>query len=124
MATTTGIELGPDSCVMVAARPGKGATDVSAVHVIPPEEWPSHDVAVTAALRSARRQKRFPRRARVVVWGLHDIDSTDDPAMHAGVRPVEDAGFRVESVLTPSQALAALAATRPRSNSSGLAAVA
>jgi hypothetical protein len=113
MRRSTGIELGPDSCVMVAARRGRSATDVSVTHAIEPAAWPSHDVAVTSALKSARRANRLPRRAAVIVWGLPDDAATHEPSTRAAVRPVVAAGFSVRLVLTPPQALAALAATRP-----------
>jgi hypothetical protein len=120
VAAITGIELGPDSCVIVAARRGKGAIDVSALHVVEPSEWPQHDAAVTAALDTARRAKRFPRRANVVVWGLPEDASAHDATSRASVRPITDAGFRVNTILTPSQALAALAKSRAARGSAGI----
>lgn len=114
MRNVCGIELGPDSCVIVAARRGRDATEVLALHVIEPGEWPAHDTAITAALRAVRRKKRFPRRAAVIVWGLPDMASAAEPSTRAAVRPIVDAGFRVESILTPPQALAALAAASSR----------
>jgi hypothetical protein len=113
MRRSTGIELGPESCVLVAARRGRSDTDVSAAHVIEPAAWPSHDVVVTSTLRNARRANRLPRRAAVIVWGLPDDAGTHEPSTRAAVRPVVAAGFNVRLVLTPPQALAALAATRP-----------
>jgi hypothetical protein len=112
MRRTTGIELGPDSCVVVAARRGRSAVEVSAVHVLDLPTGSSHDGAVTEALQSARRDGRLPRRAVAVVWGLPDDASADDPEARAAVRAVAAAGFRVRQVLTPPQALTALAATR------------
>lgn len=114
MGRSTGIELGPDSCVIVAARQGRGAIDVSAVHVVAPADWPSHDVAITAALKAARRARRLPRRAAVVLWGLPDDAASAEPSTRAAVRPITAAGFKVDSIISPPQALAALAATRPR----------
>lgn len=114
MGRSTGIELGPDSCVIVAARQGRGAIDVSAVHIVDPVDWPSHDVAITAALKAARRARRLPRRAAVVLWGLPDDAASAEPTTRAAVRPIAAAGFKVDSILSPPQALAALAATRRR----------
>lgn len=122
MRTTTGIELGPDSCVIVAARPGRAAADVSAVHIVQPADWPAHDVAVTATLHGIRRKKRLPRRAAVVVWGLPEDALPDEPSTRAAVRPVVAAGFKVATVMTPAQALAALATARFRAGNGTAAA--
>jgi hypothetical protein len=120
MASTTGIELGPDSCVLAGVRPArKGVADVTALHIIEPSSWPSQDVALAEMLRSVRRGKRFPRTARVVAWGLSDRPTLDDPITRSLLRPITAAGFRVASILTPPQALALLAATRPRSSGDG-----
>ncbi|MEP6918620.1 MAG: hypothetical protein ABJC89_23465, partial [Acidobacteriota bacterium] len=115
MPSTTGIELGPDSCVLVSAgsAPG-GGIDVASVHVIGPEEWPAPGVSLADTLRGVRRRAGLPRNARVVVWGLPDRPGPDDALSRAAAGPVVGAGFRVESVLTPPQALALLAASRPR----------
>jgi hypothetical protein len=113
MASTTGIELGRESCVLVGVRSsGAGTADVMALHTIETGAWPTMEVALVEVLRGLRRRKGFPRNARIVAWGLHD-----DPAGNAAValqRPMAAAGFRIESVITPPQALALLAASRPR----------
>lgn len=114
MAATTGIELGPDSCVLAGVRPAGTVLDVSAVHVIEPAAWPLHDVALAETLKAARRGKRFPRSARVIAWGLPEPLSPDDPVVRAALRPISAAGFRIDAVLSPPQALACLAAQRPR----------
>ena len=114
MGNATGIELGPDSCVLVAARAGATGSEVSAVHVIEPADFPGVGVALTEALRGARRQKKFPRRARVVLWSLEQPASVQDAVVRSAIRPLLAAGFRVEAVLTPTQALAAVASTRGR----------
>ena len=120
MGSTTGIELGPDFCVLVAVRPrGAGSADVLALHCIERSEWPLRDTGVTDALRAARAAKKFPRKARLVVWGLPEGATRDDPAAAAILRPVIAAGFRADAILSPPQALAALAATRPRPGASG-----
>lgn len=125
MASTTGIELASDSCLLVGVRPGRaGAGEVLALHAIAGTEWPAYDAGRVEVLTSARRGKRLPRRAVVVAWGLPD-DATDehgttqtrDASVRAAVQPIETAGFRIESVLTPPQALARVAALRPRQNS-------
>jgi hypothetical protein len=74
---------------------------------------------VTAAVREVRRQQRLPRRAAVILWGLPDNASPLEPSTRAAVRPILDAGFKIDRVLTPPQALACLAATRPRPDGDG-----
>jgi hypothetical protein len=117
MASTTGIELASQSCVLVGVRPGRAGTgDVLALQTIGPSEWPANDTTLAEVLESVRRAQRLPRRAAVVAWGLPD-DSMDGASTRAALRFIEAAGFRVESVLTPPQALARLASLRPRQNS-------
>ena len=115
MASTTGIELGRESCVLAGVRPSRtGIADVMALHTIEPGPgrrwtWPSSRRSGACA-----RGKRFPRNARIVAWGLPDDPAGDEAIARALQRPIVAAGFRVESVLTPPQALALLAASRPR----------
>jgi hypothetical protein len=117
MASTTGIELASQSCVLVGVRPGRAGTgDVLALQTIGPSEWPANDTTQAEVLESVRRAERLPRRAAVVAWGLPD-DSMDGASTRAALRFIEAAGFRIESVLTPPQALARLASLRPRQNS-------
>lgn len=117
MASTTGIELASQSCVLVGVRPGRARTgDVLALQIIGRPEWPANDTTLAEVLESVRRAERLPRRAAVVAWGLPD-DSMDGAATRAALRFIETAGFRIESVLTPPQALARLASLRPRQNS-------
>src|SRR6266545_4328562 len=114
MASTTGIELGPDTCVLAGVRTSRsGGAEIVALHTIEPAEWPAHDVALAEMLRGVRRSKRFPKRACVVAWGLPE-DAAKDTISRAAMRPLVDAGFRVDRVLTPPQALAILAGTRAK----------
>jgi hypothetical protein len=92
---------------------------LSALHIIEPAQWPDHDVSLTGMFKRVRQQKRFPRRARVVAWGLHESASASDPATRAALRPLIDAGFRIESVLSPPKALALLAGQRQRQPGDG-----
>jgi len=117
MASTTGIELASQSCVLVGLRPGRAGTgDVLALRTLGPSEWPANDTTRAEVLESVRHAERLPRRAAVVAWGLPD-DSMDGASTRAALRFIEAAGFRIESVLTPPQALARLASLRPRQNS-------
>ena len=118
MASTTGIELASDSCLLVGVRPGRaGAGEVLALQAIAGAEWPAYDAARVEVLSSVRRGKGLPRRAVVVAWWLPD-DAVDDASTRAAVQPIETAGFRIQSVLTPPQALARVAGLRPRQSSS------
>jgi hypothetical protein len=121
MVTTTGIELGPDSCVLAGVRPARGALQVMALHVIEPFQWPDQNVTLTATLHEARTTKRFPRRARVIAWGLPEGATRDDPHARAMLGPLTAAGFHIEAVMTPPQALALLAASRQRTSAGGSA---
>jgi hypothetical protein len=85
-----------------------------ALHTIEPGAWPTLDVALVEMLRGVRRGKNFPRNARIVAWGLHDDPAGNSEILRALQRPIAAAGFRVESVITPPEALALLAASRPR----------
>ena len=111
MAHVTGIELGPSSCVLVSAR-RNGATEVGVVQAF--DVFDSR--RLTDALLFARRSGRLPRRARLVSWALTGPATPDDPARHSTLKPFLDAGFTIEALLTPAQALAQLAAERRRPN--------
>ena len=113
MRTITSIELGPDSCVLVRARPQKGGVAVSRTYGLQPDEAPPADAALSEHLREIRRRHRFPRHACVVLWGLPG-SPLDAATAHAAAAPVRDAGFTIHRVLTPTEALAALAKTRQR----------
>ncbi len=114
MASTTGIELGPDSCVLAGVRTTRSGADIVALHMVEPAAWPAHDAALAEMLRGVRKSKKFPKGARVVAWGLPE-DTTIDTITRAAMRPLVDAGFRIDRLVTPPQALAILASTRGRS---------
>ena len=115
MASTTGIEIGSDACILAGVRPGSGnALDVRALTILSGSEWPSNDSARASLLRSIRRDEGLPRRAVVVSWGL--AEALDHASVRASLRCVEDAGFTIESVISPPQALASVARTRRRPN--------
>jgi hypothetical protein len=99
----TGIELAADSCVLVEVRRGKHPARLEAVHVINPSEWPPQTLA------QVRRKKRLSRHAQVVAW------TTSDTAL----RSLADAGFIVDTLVAPEQALGLLAAERSRPESAG-----
>jgi hypothetical protein len=113
MRSVTGIELGPESCVLVRVRPGRDGALVSAVYGLEPHEQPAAHETLSGHLRAVRRRRRLPRRARVVAWGLHASASPTDAATIAGLAPLREAGFVIDDVLTPAEALAALSRHRP-----------
>src|SRR5687767_6373175 len=114
MRRASGIELGPQSCILVSASASADGAEVSAVRMLEPGEWPGRGGALAETLKSIRKAKHFPRHARVVVWGLEKSGPLTDPMIRAAVKPVVVAGFTVDAVLTPAEALAAVAAGRRR----------
>ena len=99
----TGIELAVDSCVLVNVHRGTDPPRLDAVHVVDPSDWPPRRLA------RVRRSKRLSPQAVVVDW-------TGDPS---ALRPLEQAGFTIGAVVSPEQALAALAAQRGRPQTDG-----
>jgi hypothetical protein len=117
MASTTGIEVGSDSCILVVVRTGPaGSGEVRAIHTISPAEWRAHDDSRADLLRVVRKAHRLPRRAVVVAWNLPG-NEVDNESARAALRFVENAGFRIQSILTPPQALARVAGMRRRPSS-------
>lgn len=108
MASLTAIELGADSCTLVRTSLRGAAIQVSAVETLDPGAFPGAD-AFTTALKQARRTLKLPRRARVVVWGLADGATRRDVAVQPLLAPLTAAGFKVNRVVSPCNALAALA---------------
>ena len=118
MASTTGIEVSSDSCILVDVRTGPADSgQVRAIHTIGPAEWQAHEYPRCDLLRSVRKAQRLSRRAVVVAWNLPG-DELDDECARVALRFVEDAGFRILSILTPPQALARVAGLRRRPGSS------
>jgi hypothetical protein len=122
MGSTTGIELGPDTCVLAGVRTGRAGVEIVGLHIIEPAAWPAQDIALSEALRTARKSQSLPRGARVVAWGLSE-DATHNEIARVAMRPLVSAGFRIDRVLTPPQALAILASTRvkPGAQNTGVA---
>jgi hypothetical protein len=104
----TGIEIGPDYCVLVRARGRDTAIEVTAVRVFEAAEWGTDPEAQSALLRDARREFSLPRRASLVAWA--ERSQTE----HSAESRSRDVGFQVESVLSPPDALALLACAPPQ----------
>lgn len=114
----TGIELGADSCVLVRVRSGADDIRLSAVSGTSAPDWDAARPFVDN-LRRARRAGRFPRHAKVVAWDLHESASPSAALPRALLAPLRDAGFVVDAVLSPPDALCALAERRPRTAERG-----
>jgi hypothetical protein len=112
MHLVTAVELGADTCVFArtSARRG-GDVHLSAAEILDPGAFPGRD-AFVVAVRQTRRALRLPRRCRVVLWGLPDGANRNDAAVKPILEPLTAAGFRIERVVTPCNALAALARRR------------
>ena len=122
MASATGIELCPDSCLLAGIRPlHRGDAEIFGLRRLEGPYWPTQDQLVVQALRTARDDLRLPRRAFVVAWEFNDAArNRREPRDVLG--SVEAAGFQIVSVLTPPEALRRLA--RARQSPSSEAAVA
>src|SRR5262245_14534506 len=100
MTSLTGIEIGPDSCVIIRAcrEPGEELA-LSLAHRL---EFPTtalRDGCLAETLKDLRRSAGLPRQLFGVSWiteSVHDV--------------LADAGFDVKSIISPPQALALLAA--------------
>jgi len=111
MSGVTGIELGPNYCVLVrGGRLGSHRT-VSAASAIVPSAWPDDPHALVERLREARQRNDLSSRARVVAWSSSRASGA---AMNdeATLAPLTEAGFEVVSVLSPAQALARVVRAR------------
>lgn len=110
MSGVTGIELGPNCCVLVrGGRVGSQRT-VSGAAAIAPAAWPDDPHALAERLREIRTQEDLPHRARVVSWSHGHVPSVASSPPTAGMdehalAPLAAAGFEVVSVLSPAQAL-------------------
>jgi hypothetical protein len=114
MSMVSAIELGVDSCVIARLRVRDGTIQVSCVHGLRAEEAFLPDSDRVEYLRRVRRDNGFPRHARVVAWGLPDGVSASDPATKLTLAPLMQAGFILDAVMSPTEALALLAKQRPR----------
>jgi hypothetical protein len=112
MASITAVELGTDTCAFARTSVRRGEVQLLAAEVLDPAAFPGLD-AFTIAVRQTRRSMGLPRRCRVVLWGLPDGANRKDAAVKPLLAPLTNAGFRVDRVVTPCNALAALARLKP-----------
>jgi hypothetical protein len=114
MSNVSAIELGVDSCVIARVSVDDGTVQVSRVHGLRADEAFLPDSSRAEYLSRVRRENGFPRHARVVAWGLPDGVSANDPAAKLALAPLLQAGFILDAVTSPTDALALLARQRPR----------
>ena len=119
MSEVTGIELGPDACVLVRTGRRGARTTVAGARTIAKAEWIDDRDGLTGALRTARRAHDMPNRARVVAWEKPDAQSDLDRAELSDLTPILLAGFEIEAILSPAEALAGLVRTRQIGTTSG-----
>jgi hypothetical protein len=112
MASATGIEIGADSYLFTDVRRGRtGEAEILSLRRFAESEWPADGDRFIDALRSIRRDHRFPRRAAVVSW--NPAEGTD-LVRHDPLASLTAAGFEIVSVMPPPQALARVATTVQR----------
>jgi hypothetical protein len=109
----TGVELGAESCVLALVRSKGERVQVSEVRGLAVDDWESGRT-LAQNLAEARRAGRFPRKARVVAWGLHESAAAEDALTNSVAAPLREAGFSVDRVMSPAQALVLLSRRHPR----------
>jgi hypothetical protein len=119
MADVTVIELGPNCCVLVRAGHDPSRTTVAAARAVTPAEWSDDHDTLVDLLRSARRTNRLSSHAHVVVWGLPDLNASRDLSQVPDLGPLVAAGFQIDSMISPLEALADL--VRARNGATGQA---
>ena len=111
MTSVTAVELGADICALASTDVRGGDVRLLAAETLDPAAFPGIDT-FTAAVREARKSLNLPKRCRAVVWGLPDGAHRKDPMARPLIAPLRGAGFRVDRVISPCNALAALARLR------------
>jgi hypothetical protein len=111
MRSFTAVEIGADTCALALTSVKRGDVHLWAADTLDPAAFPGLD-AFTIAVREARRRLKLPRSCRAVVWGLADGATRRDPTVAPLIEPLTKAGFRVARVVTPCNALGALARLR------------
>jgi hypothetical protein len=111
MGSITAVEIGADICAFARTSVKRGDVHLWAAETLDPGAFPGLD-AFTQAVRQTRRALKLPRKCRAVVWGLPDGASRRDPVVLPLIEPLVRAGFKVARVVTPCNALGALARLR------------
>lgn len=124
MSDVTGIELGPDSCVLVRAGSDLSRATVTAARAVMPGEWSADHDELVGLLRSAKRSNRLSSHARVVAWGLSESGTPTDLSHLPELGPLVAAGFEIDSIVSPVRALGDLVRSRRETaRSEGVAAL-
>jgi len=110
MASTTGIEISPDSYLFAGVRRTRPeGADIFSVRRFDAADWSADPRLFADALRTIRRDHRLSRRAAVVVW--HTTEGIDSVRHRDPLESLTSAGFQIVSVMSPPQALATVATT-------------
>lgn len=118
MASVTGIELCPRSCLLAGLRPTRGGdAEIFALRRLEGSAGPAQDPLIVQSLQTIRETDHFPSRACVVAWKF-DRSSVAQSENPRGLPSLEAAGFEVASVLTPPEALLRLSLVRQRATPS------
>jgi hypothetical protein len=112
MGDVTGIELGIHSCLLVRVHPGEESIRLAAIGGTGTGQW-LEATPLAENLHRARQSGDFPRHATIVDWNLRGEPSDADPFAEAGLEPIREAGFVIDSVMSPPEALCLLAQRRP-----------
>jgi len=117
MASTTGIEIGPDSYLFAGVRRlrAEGA-EIDAIRRFDSSEWPADQHLFADALRTIRRDHRLSRRAAVVIWNT--TDGVGGGPQRDPLDSLTAAGFQIASVMSPPLALSRVALTERRGGGS------
>ena len=111
MRSITAVEIGADTCALASTSVRAQELYVTAAETLDPASFPGIE-AFTMALQQTRKALKLPRRCRAVVWGLPDGATRRDPVVAPLIEPLTRAGFKVARVVTPCNALGALARLR------------
>ena len=109
MSGVTGIELGPNYCVLVRGGHAGSQQTVSTASTLLLSASSGDRQSRVQLLREARERGDFPSRARVVAWRSGSATAPNDIAALAALA---EAGFEIGLVLSPSQALGRMVRAR------------
>jgi hypothetical protein len=111
MRSITAVEIGADTCALASTSVHGSDLRVTAAETLDPAAFPGIE-AFTLALQQTRVSLKLSRRCRAVVWGLPDGAARNNPIVAPLIEPLTRAGFKVSRVVTPCNALGALARLR------------
>jgi hypothetical protein len=109
MSGVTGIELGPNYCVLVRGGHAGSQQTVSTASTLLLSASSGDRQSRVHRVREARERGDFPSRARVVAWGSGSATAPNDIA---ALSALAEAGFEIGLVLSPPQALGRMVRAR------------